>query len=233
MANERHSHGPASWETAAVAGLVACLLLVLGGPRLIAAMVALPSVQTVWSVYSGEPVTPAALSDATSALAAANAWIRDGEREGDRGLLFLHRADRAQSPAARSELLAAAADTAVSALAIAPGQPSVWARLAELREQGGERDEALAALRMSMLSGSFAAALMEPRIEKGLRLLPLMAAETRSLLVRQIGLIWVIKPEYVASLSLRPEAAALVQEALNGLTETELTQFQRLHGEKH
>ena len=223
-------HSPPSRGAAAVAALLGILLLALGAPRLIAALLELESRPAVWDVYSGTGVAPAALADAAAGLAAANSWVRDGEREGDRSLLLLRQANATAAPAEQAKLREAAELAAVSALRTAPSQPSVWIRLALLRERRGDREGAVAALRLSMLSGSFSPALMTPRIEMGLRLLPAMDAETLELLMRQIRLTWVIDPKFVADMGSRPGIGPLVRNALADLTEADQAQFQRLHG---
>jgi len=221
---------PSATGAAAVAGAFACLLLALGLPRLIAAGIGFDSRIVVWNVFEGADVSAVDLASAEAGMNAAAAWVREGEREGERSLLLLHSAERAAEPGERAAQLNAAAAAATAALSVAPGQPSVWYRLAELRERLGDRDGAAAALRMSFLSGSFVPSLMESRVEMGLRLLQGTNTETADLLKRQIRLTWVARPAYVAELGARTDAGPLVREALAGLTETEAAQFQRLHG---
>ncbi len=232
MANDPSAHTapPPNWGIAVVAAALGCLLLTLGAPRLVAALLSLESRTVVWDVYAEAKVAPATLAGAAADIAAAAAWVRDGEQEGDRGLLLLQQATMTTTAAERTKMREAAEMAAISALAVAPGQPNVWSRLANSRERRGNREGAAAALRMSMLSGSFSPALMAPRIELGLRLLPALDAETRALLKRQIRLTWVIKPDFVAELSNRPVTGSLVREALAELAEFDLAQFQRLHG---
>jgi len=211
------------------AGVVGCLLLALGLPRLFTGMATLDARAVLWDVYSGTDVQPQALTTAAADLAAAYRWVRDGELEGDRGLLLLRAADAAAG-AERQDLLAAATEATVSSLAIAPGQPGVWLRLAYLRSWEGDVKAAVAALRMSMLSGSFIPALMASRMELALRLQPAMNREEVELLERQIRLMWVADPDFVGRLGARPEAGPLVRNALAGLTEDETAQFLRRHG---
>jgi len=217
---------------ALVAGLIGILLLGLGIPRLCAALQSLEAREVVWNVYAEANVPQTTLSHAAVELAAADAWVRDGEREGDRSLLLMHQAVLASTPTEQAKLWLAAEDAAVSALSVAPGQPSVWFRLAVMREQREDKAGAVGALRMSMLSGSYVPALMIPRIEQGLRLLPMMDHETLDLFKRQLRLTWAAKPEFIVTLSTRPGAGPLVREALDELNDSELAQFQRLHGTK-
>ncbi len=239
MVNDRRSAPPPSprppgaWDVAVIAIGIGGLLLVLGLPRLIAAMNALDARAVVWAVYTGEPESLAQLASAAAGLEAANAVVPEGEREGDRSLLLLTQADRTPAPADKAPLRDAAEASAVAALRLAPGQPSVWARLASLRERRGDLSGAVAALRLSMLSGSFVPVLMVPRIEQGLRLLPVMDRDTLGLLKRQVRLAWVAQPAMVADLSVRPDAGPLVRDALDELDPAELAQFQRVHGVEH
>lgn len=218
------------WGAALVAGLMGCLLLALGVPRLVAAVQSLDARSVVWSVYAGVKVPSETLGQAVTGLVTADAWVRDGERAGDISLLLVHQALLAATPAEQAPLWEAAEAAAVSALSVAPGQPGVWARLAEVRERRGNREGAVAALRMSMLSGSFVPALMVPRIEQGLRLLPALDRDTRELLKRQLRLTWVANPAFVVAISARPDGGPLVREALAELNDSELKQFQRVHG---
>jgi hypothetical protein len=45
-------------------------------------------------------------------------------------------------------------------------------------------------------------------------------------------LTWIANPEFLVGLSLRPDAGLLVREALADLSQSELAQFQRLHGNR-
>ncbi|AWK85183.1 hypothetical protein DEW08_02395 [Azospirillum thermophilum] len=186
----------------------------------------------LWDVYAGEDLPVDRLTAAAADLASGLRWMPDGELQGDRSLVLLRAAEAAKTAAERKDLLEQATASAMAAVAIAPGQPGVWARLAYLRLLQGEPAPAAAALRLSMLSGSFVPAMMASRIELGLRLLPALDAETTELLRRQIRLFWLVEPNRVAELSERPGANDIVREALNGLTDADMLQFQRLHGKR-
>ncbi|HYD31382.1 MAG TPA: hypothetical protein VEB64_11080 [Azospirillaceae bacterium] len=215
---------------AAVAVVVGGLLLALGIPRLVAAVLALDARPVVWNVYGGATVPGARLTRAAADLAAAGRWVSDGEQDGDRSLLLLRAAEAATTERERSELLSAAEQAVATALAAASGQPSEWVRLAHLRHRRGDTAGAVAALRLSMLSGSFVPALMTSRVEFGLQLLPVLDREMVELLKRQIRQTWVIAPQFVSELGTRPEAGALVRDALAGLSEDEMNNYLRLHG---
>lgn len=231
-APEGHGKGRrrASYTAPAIlGGLAGCLLIALGLPGLVAGVSTLDAHTVAWDVYNGVPRSNAELLAAVEEVTQANRWTRDSELDGDRGLLLLRAAEAAATEAERRNLLAAAGEATISALSNAPGQPSAWLRLAHIRYGQGELAGAAAALRLSMLSGSFVPALMASRIDMGMRLLPMLDRDTIELLHRQIRQWWVIDPEQVAKLAGRPEAAAIVRTALAGLTDTEMARFQRLH----
>jgi hypothetical protein len=239
MANNSEASRPASsprspsaWGAALVAGLIGILLLGVAVPRLLAASQGLNAREVVWALYAGAKVAPATLTQASADLAAADTWVRDGEREGERSLLLIHRAMLAPTADEQAALWTKAEAAAASALSIAPGQPSLWYRLAALRERHGDLSGAVAALRLSMLSGAYAPDLMAPRIELGLKLVSAMNQETRDLLKRQIRLSWAATPGSIVALSAKPDAGPLVREALDELSDAELLQFQHLHAPK-
>ena len=223
---------PSAWGAALVAGLIGVLLLGLAVPRLLAASQWLDAREVVWTLYAGTKVTPAALTQASADLAAADAWVRDGEREGERSLILIRQAMLAPTANGQAALWAEAEAAAAAALSVAPGQPSLWYRLAALRERRGDLSGAVAALRLSMLSGAYTPDLMEPRINLGLKLVSAMSQETRDLLKRQIRLSWAATPGSIVALSARPDAGPLVREALDELSDAELLQFQHLHAPK-
>lgn len=215
---------------AVLAGLLACALLGLGGPRLAAALSALEAGGTVDEVLDGRPVAAERLTAAAAGLAAAGHRVVSGETEGDRGFLLMHQALARAPGEERTRLLKEATEATRRALAAAPGQPSLWARLAYLHESQGGTAEAVKALRLSMLSGAVVPPLMVSRIELGLRLLPALDQETLALLHRQIRLTWIIDPQFVTGLGTHPEFGSLVRTALADLSEEEMKQYLRHHG---
>lgn len=227
----RRHRAPPSHRGAAVVALgLGALLLGLGAPRLLAAVQALDARAVLWDVHAGATVPPDRLASAAEGIASASRWAWDGELEGGRGLLLLTLAEQAPPGPDRERLYDEATAASEAALAAAPGQPGVWARLAWLRERRGDQAGAVAALRMSMLSGAVVPEMMAPRVEMGLRLLPAMDAETADLLRRQIRLTWVIAPDFVAGLSTRPGLGPMVRDALDSLGEQEMEHYLRLHG---
>ena len=221
---------PSYLGAALIGAVVAVLLLVLGVPRLVAALVALGPQGVVWDVHSDVPVPVAGLAAAADGLASAGRWVINGGDMADRGLLLSRQAAAVPPGPQRVRLLEEAEAATVSGLAVAPGQPGVWFRLAWLREIRGDRAGALAALRVSWLSGGFVPSVMLSRLEFAFGLVPSMNAEMRSLLRRQLRLTWVVAPEAVDGFSRRPDVAPLVQEALADLSDADVARYVRLHG---
>jgi hypothetical protein len=166
-------------------------------------------------------------------LAASGRWVADGTTETDRGLMLLHQGMAHPPGPERTSLFEQAEAATVAGLAVAPGQPGPWVRLAWLRKTRGDTAGALVALRLSWLSGAFVPSMMVSRLEFALGLLPSMDPDMKSLLRRQLRLTWVVAPDTVTGLSSRPEIAALVQEALNDLSDDDdVKDYIRLHGHR-
>lgn len=233
--DSRHGggHGSRSYPAGAVLTLVfATLALVLAVPRLIGSLHALSAQETVTALNAGATLPSAELIEAAGQLAAAAHWSGGGDHTLDRGLVLLRQGLGTADPHAKAELFAAAEKATAEGLAAAPGEPGAWARLAWLRLQQGNRDGAVAALRLSFLSGAFVPVLMPSRLELALTLRPAMDDEMLSLLRRQIRLVWVISPDFVAALAERPNIGPLVRNALAELSEEEVNRHLELHGGK-
>ncbi|NGM24208.1 hypothetical protein G3576_29735 [Roseomonas stagni] len=194
--------------------------LALALPRLMASVAALQARDAVRAVHAGAVPDAPALAAATEALARAAAWVPEGEREAERGLLLLQRALLAEGPE-QDALLAAAEAAEQSALTLAPVQPSSWNRLALLREHRGDLAGAVAALRLSLLTGGFVPALTEPRIRLGLRLQALLDDETTELLKHLLRRAWVTEPGIIRAIAADPAAGAFLHAALDGVAPQE------------
>lgn len=227
----RHHRGRRAHPSAAVVALLlGVALLGLGVPRLIAAGLSQEARAVLWDLEEGkDPPKPQRLAFAAADLAAAAGWVVEGQGLLDRSLLLLRQAESLSAGGERQRLLDDAEAVAASALALAPGQPSAWARLARLRLGRGDGTGAAAALRLSLLSGAVVPALMTWRLELGLRLRPYLDADTRALLDRQIRLTWILQPDHIARLATRPAEAAQVRHALDALSQQEVQHYLRLH----
>lgn len=208
------------------------LALGLGLPRLMGGLHGLAARETVGALLAGQKPEPAALDGAAAELAAAERWSAAGEYRLDHGLTLLHQALTAVNPSEQAAFFAAAEQVTAAGLAVAPGEPGGWARLAWLRQRRGDLAGAVAALRLSWLSGAFVPAIMASRLELALALLPALDDEMLSLLRRQIRLAWVTSPDFVAGLASRAELGALVSDALAELSEQDVARYLELHGAK-
>ncbi|MDR3514553.1 MAG: hypothetical protein P4M00_01970 [Azospirillaceae bacterium] len=218
------------WTAVVIAAAFCVLLLGLGVPRLVSAILAQPANAVLWQAYHGETVSPAALRRAATALDAANRWLANGEALDDESFLLSQAAIGTPPGDDRAALDARAERTAITALTRAPGQPNAWARLAGLREQRQDTGGAVAALRLSMLSGALVPALMPSRIAQAIRLRAVLDADTLSLVKRQIRLTAAVAPGFIAALRADPNSAPLVDDALTGATGAGTTDSHRLDG---
>lgn len=223
---------PSHRSSALLLAAFALAAVTLGAPRLIGELHALAAREMVQATLNGTPTPAADLEAAAAELAVAERWSGAAEHKLDRGLILLRRALAATDPQERTTLFAAAEHATVAGLMTAPGEPGAWTRLAWLRRQRGDIDGALAALRLSWLSGAFTPVLMESRLEFALSLQSAMNEEMLSLLRRQIRLVWVISPDFVTRLVANGSAGALIGEALAELSEQELSRYLELHGAK-
>ncbi|MCW2249600.1 hypothetical protein M2352_005283 [Azospirillum fermentarium] len=220
-----------SYRGGAVLTLVfAALALALAVPRLISALHAVAVQETVTALNAGNIPTAGALVDAVEELAVAARWSGGSDYQLDRGLVLLKQGLATSDPNEQADLLAAAEQATADGLAAGPGEPGAWARLAWLRFQRGNKDGAVAALRLSFLSGAFVPVLMPSRLELALALRSAMDDEMLSLLRRQIRLAWVTSPDFVAKLAERPGVGPLVRNALAELSEQEVARHLELHG---
>lgn len=219
--------GPALVAVALGAGLVG-----LGLPRLVSALLTIDARAVLWEARSGGALPTERLASAAADLDAAQRWVSDGEVLSDRGFLLVRQAQATPPGPERAALLDQAAAATAAGLAAAPAQPSAWARLAWLHMVRGDRASAVPALRMSLLTGPVAPALMASRLDLGLSLLPVLDADTHTLLRRQIRLVWVVAPDTIATMAQNKETGGFVRDALNDLSEEDMAAFLRVHGPK-
>lgn len=227
--NKPHSCLPRSARLTAlgigVAGLGLCLA---GAVRLAAALIALGPQGVVDRVYSGmgPSVTAAEMIGAADKIALSSTFVANAELQAARSQLLL----RAASPSDRTELWRQARLNAEQVLKTAPSQPSLWLALAHIRRAEGDDAGAVAALRLSMLSGPFVPELMVNRTALGLLHLSSMDPDTRNVFRRQVRLTWLVSAPYVAALRDQARYKALVDDALRDLSDEEIVRGKRIHG---
>ncbi|HLN24482.1 MAG TPA: hypothetical protein VK558_10895 [Patescibacteria group bacterium] len=205
-------------------------ILALAVPRLTSAVIALDSREVLSSLRDGQPIDAARQSAALADLERASAWVADGELALDRGYLLMQQADAAADVQTRAALRRQAIAATAAGLALSPSQPSAWARLAALRAAENDRQGAADALRLSMLTGAVAPALMASRLNLGLSLLPELDRDTTEQLRRQVRLTWAISPDIVGEMAQRPATGRFVVEALNTMSDSDVDRYVQLHG---
>lgn len=205
----------------ALAAAVALLAMAL--PRLGGELLALDGRRVVLDSRGLAGTDPAAAADAIEGLETAVAAFADPRLSLEIGYLALA-AQEVRDPAVRAVATAAT----VRGLAVAPAQPSAWARLAFLRLHDGNPEAAARALRMSMVTGRVVPALQVDRARLGLTLLPWLDGEGRSLLARDIRSAWVLHPVELAA-AIPASGAGFAARALAELSAAEQALFQRIH----
>lgn len=212
-------------------GLLGCLLgaalLVAGSVQLLSALVALDGQAVLWEIRRGSKVAAGDIALAADRLALADRIYAQGGLASDRGFLLVQQAELTPPGPQRDALLAEAAAATATALRMAPGNPSAWARLAYLDTIAGRPDAAAEALEMSFLTGQIAPMMQASRLALGLRLLPFLDPEAAEMLRRQVRYTWLAAPDALIPLAGDPRTGAFVREALKDLNDTDVDNFVR------
>lgn len=223
-------HDPAA--TWVAAGL-AFVLLGLALPRFAGEVLVLDARQTVTAALGdGREPAPAIarIESAAQRIGQAGGLTGDAYLMADRGMLLLRRAQAEPPGPERNRLIGAAITATEQGLARNPAQAGAWARLAYMRALLDDRPGAAAALRLSFLAGAVSPQIMASRLSLGLYLLDDLDAEQRSLLARQIRLLWVVQPTALTDIASEPDAQAFLSEALAAMSEADVASFVRRHG---
>ncbi|MEO5374483.1 MAG: hypothetical protein H7840_09405 [Alphaproteobacteria bacterium] len=208
------------------------ILAVTGLLHLAAAVIALPARAVVSDIQAGNAVPDSIGLEAVAAIVRAAAWSADGELLSHASWL-LHRAAYSAPEAGAAPALRAEAEARTrQALSLAPGQPTSWLRLAQLRRAEGDLEGAVSAFRMSLLTGAFTPPLMITRTTMGLDLMQRMDPETLALFERHVRQTWVVAPDFVDALRRQADSRAIAEAAVKGLTDDELSRAHRIHGRR-
>ena len=181
---------------------LACALLFLSWPRLQASVRYLP-VDTAISRYFDSREIPAAQLEGLVARARESLDLHDHYRywDGLSLLLYLRGLDDRTPAWKRRMALQQSIRAGVEVVQRAPAKPRVWLRIAQIRAYLGQpQEQVIAALKMSILTGRVEPTLLLARLELGYRYLPLLDAETVSLLRDQTVLTWKVQPRELLSL---------------------------------
>lgn len=195
VSRDRNPTGPARMLPVAGAGVV---LLLAGLPLTLAGMTGDLARDVLRRSYDGQSIPVADLQVAARLLSLSVAAGGGAQAAGDLSrILMLEAVALDVDDPRRPELLVKAEDLVGESLADAPGQPSLWLRLATLRYWRGDRSGAAAALNLSVMSGAVAPALMTSRLEIGLALRDVMDDDDLALLRRQVILTAELDPDWI------------------------------------
>jgi tetratricopeptide (TPR) repeat protein len=216
---------------AGLAVLVAIGLFALALPRTIAAFATIPSSGVLQSLQNLQEQPPA--SNALDALIASQQrgmiWVNNGRFATDLGLAKLLVAEGlpADNPEARKQL-----ESAIQALrqglALAPGNPYAWARLAYAEARlHGWRPQALSALRLALLTATHEPPLLWSRLRLSFLAWSHMPPEDRDMVMQQVRIAWDAAPGDLARLAVDLKQVKIVRDAL-AKDPAALAEFDRL-----
>jgi hypothetical protein len=202
----------AMWQRAPlVAGLLfGVLLIVMAGPRLVAALLDGPGDRVQFYLLRGADVTDEALRGLIAARRSAAAWHQTAEGQRDIAEAELQRIHRGDGSAFTE------AEKAVrESLAMAPVDAHSWARLAHIAWRR-DRNAATAtkALRASVQVGAYEPSLTAWRVRLTLELWDALAAADRSAFATQIRQLERDEPGTLAQLAADPQAARIIEDAV-------------------
>jgi hypothetical protein len=191
------------------------VLLVLAGPRLVAAVLGTPADRVAFYLEDGQRVTDEVLAGLVVARRAAAGWHQTAQDYRDIAaaeLMLAHRG--AQAPAYED------AERALGrSLAMAPLVPHGWARLAHVAAlQGRDGASVIAALRASIRTGPYEPTLATWRVATMLRLWDVATVEDRTLFLTQSRQWTREDPDGLAALRAEPQAARILADLLGHQT---------------
>lgn len=209
------------YAVALLAGAMGVCLVGLAAPRTVANLAGVEGDEIVRTLrLDGENGAAETLAAGIASLERRAFWLDAGLTDIDRGTLLFRQAQGTQDANERQHLLASAAAGIEQGLAKAPGNPSAWAQLAGIEALQGRRRAAVAALRLSLLTGAVTPGIMASRLALGLYLLDSLDGETRNLLAGQVRLTWTIDPDKFPSLTRVPAGQDFIRQALAELSDT-------------
>lgn len=196
--------------------IVAVVLLVQGVPRLVSAFSTFPASPVLHKLQMLEEVGDADLRTLVDAQNGGIRWAPSGREYTDMALGQLLLAERLPvGSAERDRLLGESIAALRTGLALAPGNPFAWTRLAQaetLRERGAP--EAMAALRLAFDTAPYEPRLMFIRLRIGLVNWKWLGAGDRKLIFRQIRQAWDLKPGRLVDTALDVNRINVVRAAL-------------------
>lgn len=194
------------------------LALLLGGvPRTIAALVSAGGEPVIRQIERQETVTVEDLQAVIDAQESGLVWVDDAQMESHLGLAHLLLAEKLDrtDPAAAIHL-DHARHTLRTSLGRAPANPYPWTLLAyaEFLKAGTWSNEAMAALRLSMLTGPYEPRLLWSRLRLGLLAWDNLPEADQRLLMQQVRYAWSQDPKDLARLAVELKRVYVVRIAL-------------------
>jgi hypothetical protein len=202
----------------AVPILVVALALIAGAlPRTMAALVSAGGEPVIRRIQKQEAVTVEDLQSVIDAQRRGLFWVTDAQLEANLGLahlLIAEKLDR-RDPAATVHLDHARHALRAS-LGRAPANPYPWTLLAysEFLTAGTWSPDAMAALRLSLLTGPFEPRLLWSRLRLGLLAWESLPETDQRLLMQQVRYAWAEDPKDLARLAVELRRVNLVRTAL-------------------
>ncbi len=196
---------------------VAVVLLAGGLPRMVASIVSAGGEPVIRKIQKQEAVTVEELADVISAQENGLFWVDDAAMEAPLGLAHLLTAEKLprEDPAVAIHLQAAL-HALRSSLGRAPANPYPWTLLAyaEFLRAGTWTPEALAALRLSLLTGPYEPRLLWSRLRLSFLAWDSLTDSDKSLVEQQIRYAWAQDPKDLGRLALDLNRVNLVRSSL-------------------
>ena len=186
--------------SAAAVGVLAALLLLMAWPRMQAAWLFLPVEAALDKYFAGGGLQAVQYEPLMERARHAYSVHEDYRYlEGLSLLYYLRAIDETTYPWQRGPALYQAAAIGADAVARNPIQPATWLRIAQSRAAlGGMENDVITALEMSILTGRVEPGLLLQRLELAYAYLPVLSAETRTLVRDQTELAWRLQPRKLA-----------------------------------
>ena len=206
-----------SGRLSALVGLAAALALVmLGAPRLVAALVTLPSGPAIEAARAGGRVAEPHLGVAVQATRQALTWDDGAQGHADLALLLWEQARRADLSAPAGRSLAEATRAELDrAIALNPSHPVAWTRRTQIAlVLDGIGPRLAADLAMALRAAPYDRVVLIPRLEIALIAWPLLDAGQRALVEDQIRLAALVDVDALAAIARRRFAVGVARAAL-------------------
>lgn len=210
----------AAWWKRLVAvptALVAIVLIVGGLPRLVASIVSAGGEPVIRKIQKQEPVTVEELAEVISAQENGLFWVNDASMEAPLGLAHLLTAEKLPRDDPQVAIhLQAALQALRASLGRSPANPYPWTLLAyaEFLRAGTWTPEALAALRLSLLTGPHEPRLVWSRLRLNFLAWENLTESDRRLVEQQIRYAWAQDPKDLGRLAVDLNRVNLVRSAL-------------------